>query len=253
MSKILIADDDPNLRKYCYDLFAKDGHQVLLAAGGDQALTMIKAENPDLVLLDYQMPGRDGLSVLKELKKGKEAAVPVVIFSGFVSADLEKEAYAAGAIEVIGKGLGASDLQKQIYKILETKHRVLKTSVRPQEDKIMVVDDELVIRQFLVDFFTGKGIATVAAKSGEEGVSLFQKEKPNMILLDMTMPGMNGIETLKKIREIDSEVGVVMATAIQDETVIQQALDLGAYAYVLKPFDLQYLNLVVMTRLTLSA
>ena len=84
-------------------------------------------------------------------------------------------------------------------------------------------------------------------------MALVQKERPAMILLDVSMPGMGGIATLRKIREIDSDVGVVMATSIRDEQTAKEASELGAHAYVLKPFDLQYLELVVLTRLVVAA
>ena len=74
-----------------------------------------------------------------------------------------------------------------------------------------------------------------------------------MILLDVTMPGMDGILTLKKIREADPDAGIVMATAVQDEQIAKEAIELGAYAYCVKPFDMQYLEMVVLTRLVISA
>ena len=92
----------------------------------------------------------------------------------------------------------------------------------------------------------------MTAKDGTEALLLVQKEKPSAILLDIMMPGMDGIVTLKRIREIDPDVSVVMATSIQDERVTREATALGAYGYVLKPFDMQYLEMVVLTRLEVA-
>ena len=117
----------------------------------------------------------------------------------------------------------------------------------------MIVDDEEGIRNLLKSFFEEQGFPIVTARTGEEAIELVTKEKPSVILLDVTMPGMDGIVTLRKIREINPTVGVVMATSIQDEQTTQQAADLGAHAYVLKPFDLQYLQLVVLSRLRVAS
>ncbi len=119
--------------------------------------------------------------------------------------------------------------------------------------KILIVDDESAIRGFLSDFFKRKEYQTLEAKNGQEAVDMTRKEKPSVILMDITMPGMDGVLALRKIREFDQNVGVVMATSIQDEQIAKETAALGAYHYVLKPFDLQYLELVVLTRLTIAS
>ncbi len=125
--------------------------------------------------------------------------------------------------------------------------------VKKKVEIILVVDDDEKIRKLLTDFFQGKGFKTLAAKNGEEAISLVRSEKPSVILLDVTMPGMDGIRTLKEIRAIDPEVGVIMVTSVQDEHIAREAAELGSYHYVLKPFDLKYLELVVLTRIIIAS
>lgn len=257
MSKLLIADDETSIRDFCYDLFTRDGHQVVTAARGDQALALIAQEKPDMAIIDLQIPGETKLSLLHKIRE-KFPRLPVVLFSGYVDATTEKEAFAAGAVEILQKGvLDASGLKNKIRKILDAKERILGASppATPEatSEKILIVDDESAIRGFLVDFFKRKGFQTLEAKNGQEAVDMTRKEKPSVILMDITMPGMDGVLALKKIREFDKEVGVVMATSIQDEQIAKETTALGAYHYVLKPFDLQYLELVVLTRLTIAS
>lgn len=90
------------------------------------------------------------------------------------------------------------------------------------------------------------------AGNGQDAIEIVKKEKPALMLLDVSMPGMNGIETLRKIREFNTEIGVVMATANEDESTAKEAAELGSYQYVLKPFDMKYLELVVLTRLFMA-
>lgn len=253
MKKILVVDDEVNVRKFCYDLFTSSGHKVITAENAEQLFFHLKTEKPDLVLLDIQIPGEEGLSLLRRMPNAKETRVPVVIFSGAISAEFEKQAYENGAIEVIRKDIGAVELRNKINKILEAKPRLFAEPAKKKAEIILVVDDDEKIRNLLSDFFQGKGFKTIAAKNGEEAVSLVQSEKPSIILLDVTMPGMDGIMTLKEIRAIDPEVGVIMVTSLQDERIAQEAAELGSYHYVLKPFDLKYLELVVLTRITIAA
>lgn len=254
MSRIFVVDDEDSIHSLCQHIFTKEGHEVITLSSGEAALEMLASQPPDLVLMDLRMPGEGGLSVLKRFPQEKGRRVPVAIFSGYITQAIEKEAFAAGAIDVIPKEIETPDLRQRVRKLLEAKHRLFgETEKEKSGKKILVVDDEESIRGFLQSFFLDHGYAAIAARNGEEAVELLQKEKPSMMLLDVTMPGMSGIQTLRKIREIDPKIGVVMATSIRDEQTIKEAADLGAHAYVLKPFDMQYLELVVLTRLVASS
>jgi len=115
--------------------------------------------------------------------------------------------------------------------------------------KILVVDDEQAICNMLKKFLTQKGYEAIIALSGEEAISKVKQERPHVVLLDIRMPDMDGIETLKKIREIDKEVGVIMITAVNEEKTGKKCLELGAYDYIIKPFDLDYLETVLIVKL----
>ena len=253
MSTILVVDDETAIRSLCYDLFTRENHKVITASRGDQVLSLVTFEKPDILLLDINIPGENGLSLLKKIRT-QFPKLPVVIFSGVVDLEVEKEAFEAGAVEVLAKGAGAVELKEKIKRILEPKHKLFNEVQNPtRKEKILLVDDESSIRNFLAEFFKRKGFQTIEARNGEEAIEMVKKEKPTVVLLDIMMPGMDGLLTLKKIREFDTEVGVVMATSVQDETIAKEAANLGSYHYVLKPFDLQYLELVVLTRLTMAS
>jgi DNA-binding response OmpR family regulator len=115
--------------------------------------------------------------------------------------------------------------------------------------KILVVDDENTICNMLKKFLTQKGYEAIVALSGEEAIRKVKEERPHIVLLDIRMPKMDGIETLKKIREIDKEVGIVMITAVDDEETGRKCIELGAYDYITKPLYLDYLETVLMVKL----
>ena len=111
--------------------------------------------------------------------------------------------------------------------------------------KILVVDDQLGIRHLLGEILRDDHEVEMAA-NGEEALRLLISYEPDLILLDMKMPGMNGIETLKKMRTLDSEVAVIMMTAYgEDAQSIEQAKGLGILHTMGKPFDLFELKLQV--------
>ena len=115
--------------------------------------------------------------------------------------------------------------------------------------KILVVDDEQGVCDMLEKFLKIKGYEVSTALSGEEALTLVKEEKPHIVLLDIRMPEMDGLECLERIKEIDKEIGVIMITAIKQEEVGKKAMELGAYDYITKPLSLQYLQDCLMVKL----
>jgi len=111
--------------------------------------------------------------------------------------------------------------------------------------KVLVVDDEPEVRQVLLEFLTGRGYEVSAAAGGAEALDIVETIRPNLVLLDVAMPGMDGVETLKRIVAVDPSLAVIMVTANADIGVTSKLLALGAVDYVPKPFDLDYLDQAV--------
>ena len=104
--------------------------------------------------------------------------------------------------------------------------------------KILVADDQFGVRRLLVETFQEDQHEVEMAENGEEALRLFISFKPDLILIDMKMPGMNGLETLQQIRVLDSQVAVIMMTAYGDIQDMETAKGLGILYYMAKPFDL---------------
>ena len=116
--------------------------------------------------------------------------------------------------------------------------------------KVLVVDDEPAAVELLVEFLSSKSYEVLTATSGEEALRRVKEDRPHLVLLDIRMPKMNGLEVLRRIREIDAEVGVIMVTAVNEEDVGRQALELGAFDYIVKPLDLKYLERSLWYKIT---
>ena len=108
--------------------------------------------------------------------------------------------------------------------------------------KVLLVDDEEDVRLFLEDFLSERDFRVETAACGEEALRKLEKEPADIVLLDIMMPGMDGLECLKKIKDKYPKTKVIMLTALKDEVRIQKAQKLGASNYIVKPFSLDYLE-----------
>ena len=106
--------------------------------------------------------------------------------------------------------------------------------------KILIVDDELEICSLLRRFFQREGYQVVTCTDGGGAITLVNQEHPDLIILDMRMSGISGVEVLRILREQYGDVKIVMLSGVSDEDVVQETLRLGADAYLIKPFRLEH-------------
>jgi CheY-like chemotaxis protein len=124
-----------------------------------------------------------------------------------------------------------------------------------QQETILVVDDEQDICDLVGEFLARRGYQVKTANSGELALEMIQKELPRLVLLDIYMPGVNGVEVVRRLKSKDllTKLGIIMLTASQEEPLLQEALNLGAFDVLSKPVNLDELELAVAVKLALSA
>jgi two-component system response regulator (stage 0 sporulation protein F) len=117
--------------------------------------------------------------------------------------------------------------------------------------KLLIVDDEIDVREFAANFFRKRKIEVSTAGSGEEALELLKNQQPNLILLDIKMPGIDGIETLRRLRQNDKNIRVIMVTGQKPDeaSASDQCKELGILDYIHKPLELGELERVVMNSL----
>jgi two-component system NtrC family response regulator len=103
--------------------------------------------------------------------------------------------------------------------------------------KFLVVDDETGVSHQIKEFLIQRGYHAMAATSGPEAIALIKKEKPNIVVLDIIMEGMTGIDVLKQAKKINPKIRVIMLTAVEDDKTRQTCMNLGASAYIIKPYN----------------
>jgi two-component system response regulator (stage 0 sporulation protein F) len=111
--------------------------------------------------------------------------------------------------------------------------------------RILVIDDNPLVVDILGSYFREEGYGFLSALTSDEGLKLAILSRPELVLLDISLPGTNGIELLKRIRSINPTTRVIMVTGNIDPSLARKALELGALAYIDKPFDLGYLKRVI--------
>ena len=116
------------------------------------------------------------------------------------------------------------------------------TSRRGRTLKILVVDDEIEVVNFLCVFLERLGLNAEKAICGREALEIFSRKKPEWVFLDIKMPDMDGLEILKKMKEIDPNIKAMMITGRNDESTQNEAQALGASDYLMKPIDLDNLR-----------
>ena len=114
--------------------------------------------------------------------------------------------------------------------------------------RVLVVDDERANVELLTDFLREKGYEVSSAFNGVEALQKVKEERPHVVLLDICMPVMDGMEVLKRVREIDREVGIIVVTGINEEETGRKSLTMGAFDYITKPLDLHYLEQSLWTK-----
>lgn len=115
--------------------------------------------------------------------------------------------------------------------------------------KILIVDDEFHVRSVLCRYFEKKGFIVSDCASGEEALSQFEKIQPHIVLLDILMPGMNGVEVFRQMKLKLPSVKVVIISAVRNEKVFHECMNLGALDFVSKPFELLSLDVRILGKI----
>jgi DNA-binding response OmpR family regulator len=256
VATILVVDDERLICDLLRTILSRHGHEVFTAMNGQDGVALFRELRPRLTLLDLRMPGMDGVVVLKKIRD-IDARADVMILSGRVTDELELRVSALGVSGVVRKGRPLEELVTALDRMLKQPAAAedLPSPRAPGsvQESILVVDDEPMICQLVSVFLTGHGYRTRATQRGVDALALIEQDPPQMILLDMYMPGMSGMQVLHALRDKNYQGGVIVLTASQDEHLLQEALRLGSVDVLSKPVDLDRLLLTIQVGLVLSA
>jgi CheY-like chemotaxis protein len=266
MATILLVGAQPAYSEPLRAALAASRHEVLKARTVPEAVQHIESHRPAAVLLDLDLPGASGMEALSQLRS-QAGHLPILVLAGEASLDVENQARDLGAADFLRKGLKVNLIVDALNRMLThggspaPKPAAGPSSAPPPDDTasatILVVDDEPANCQLARQFLSRKGYRVEIAPSGEQALAAIQQRPPDLVLLDLNMPGINGVEVLRRLTAPSFPVkpppGVILATASVDEPVLKECLALGASEIVLKPLDLKQLELAITVTLLLNA
>lgn len=238
---ILLIDDDPILGDIMKRRLEEDGYRATWERDGEMGLSAMATLRPDLVLLDIIMPKVNGYEVLERMGKDPNiSGIPVIVVSNsgqpveierilklgvrdyIVKAHFSPEEVIQKVRGVVGEGeKGAtSDLPKKA----------------PGDTKILLIEDDPMLSEIAADRFRHDGYKVVLAHDGKEGLRIAGEEMPDLILLDIIMPGMSGFEVLRQLKEDEKlrVLPVIIFSNLAQDRDIAEGRRLGAVDFFIK-------------------
>ena len=241
MANILIVDDDKIILEQLSKYVKNNFYKILLASNGKTALKIFDKEKIDILLIDVKLPDINGLDLLQKIKE-KNRHCEVIITTGFGSLEVAIESLKKGAIDYIEKPVDLEELTtaigRAIEKLLEKKELLYKNT-------ILVIDDDNWVVQYLKQFLEKEGYKVFTANCGRDGVNILENNKVEVIITDILMEGMDGIEVLQKAKSLYNDIECIMITAHDDQNLAVKSLRAGAFDYIIKDGNLEKMLLSV--------
>ncbi|MBI1964469.1 MAG: response regulator [Candidatus Rokubacteria bacterium] len=230
-TKVLVVDDDDEVRQTLSEQLRMQGFEVSEAADGLSAWTEIRQNAPEAVLLDLAMPRLGGLETLKAIRAFDPSIVTIVI-TGLSDLDMHRRALELGAVAVLQKPVGGAQLAQLLGR---------PPGLPAAPARVLVVDDEASVRGTLQEVHASRGFEVATAPNGDLAMRAIARRAPDVVLLDVVMPGLSGVEILQAIRTIAPRAKVIMVSGEATPAQGMRALALGAFDFVVKPVDTAYL------------
>lgn len=254
-TSILVVDDDElNLQVVARRLF-QDGYYVATANSGPAAIEVMGRQRFDLVLLDLDMPGMDGLETLKRIRGlSTRRDTPVIMLSADNRSAAIRSCLVHGAADYLVKPLVMPLIRARIERHLArsktaTAHGDPADS--PSGLHVLIVDDDELSCRLLATQLQSRGYAASTVTSGRAALQRLGEGGLDVVLLDIGMPDVAGDAILRAIRENDRtrSLPVIMVTASNDVPTMLSCVDAGADGYVTKPVDIAYLHASILSSL----
>ena len=244
--KILVIEDNEQNRILMRQILKYRGYEVLEAVDGAAGLKMAGEHMPDLILLDLQMPVMGGFAVIRELRKTPALSMlKVIAVTSFAMKGDREKALEAGFDEYVTKPIDTRKFIALIQKVLPPEITQLKKPV------ILCVDDEPANLKLLENILVPRGYEVVSANNGEDALMHIETGTIDLVLLDLMLPGMDGLQVSRKIKDDrrSSSLPIIMLTAHSGGESYIRSLSKEVFAYLHKPFVAEELVSHVRTAL----
>ncbi len=258
VGKILVVDDDEEICRNVVHTMRETGVVVEYAIGGETAIQMMgkarQMSKPyDLILLDWKMPGLDGLETARLIRKSYPEKIPILLLTAYDWSEIEQEAIEIGVNHFMPKPFFMSTFKEVICRVVDAPQIAEKGKDSVVQGKrILVVDDIEVNQIILMKILSSQGAVCEAVVNGQEAVDAFLNSPPgtyDLILMDVQMPVMGGYEATRIIRASNhpeaKSVPIIAMTANAFVDDVRDAIDSGMDAHIAKPIQIDKLKATI--------
>jgi DNA-binding NtrC family response regulator len=275
--RVLLVDDEEDYVKAMAERMDMRDLQSQVALSGEEALEALEVDPPDVIVLDLRMPGMQGMEVLERVRRD-HPHIQVIILTGHGGEREEKEARRLGAFEYVQKPADTGDLVDTIRGAWRKSIQVAKEFIKESKEefdrsmaaaalaeggmpeaahemvepkpapkpiersvgavKVLLVDDEEDYVRTMAERMEMRELGSEVALNGEQALEMLEEEIPDVMVLDLKMPGMGGMEVLKRVKERHPQMEVIILTGHGSEKEEVEARRLGAMDYFRKPVDI---------------
>ncbi len=230
-ANILVVDDNEEFCQNVADILELEDYTITTAYDGFKAIELVKQNGFDLILMDVKMPVMDGLETFRKIKE-LMPFIPVIMVTAYAVEELVREALREGAFGFLPKPLDFDRLLALIGQ------------AEPNGALVLVVDDDQAVCASMEDFLSEKGYRVSVAYDGDTAVQMTWENNFDIMLIDMNLPPLNGLETYISIRDIRPDAVVIIITGYSKEmgSLVQQALRENAYTCLEKPVNMDELS-----------
>jgi CheY-like chemotaxis protein len=223
---ILVVDDDVDTCRNLSDILTDLDYQVDTAHDGPSALELVRKNAYDVALLDYKMPGMDGLTLYREIKRLRAGTVAIVI-TAYAGGTVGEEALTAGAWQILPKPVDFPRLLGLVGQAVE-------------QPLVLVVDDDHDLCANLWDVLRDRGFRVCLAHDEKQARTFLHDTAFKAVLIDMKLPAGDGTSVFRLVRQADPRARTIVITGYRGEMDerVKRVLDAGADAVCYKPFDI---------------
>jgi len=251
MARVLVVEDDANNLDVASRIIRASGHEALVAADGVAGLELARVERPDAVLVDLLLPRMDGWSLTRSLRtEAWASSIPIIAVSALALPSDRARAIEAGCDDFVSKPFAPAELRAILLRYFPggpaaavaprdgTPPRPTGHPVAPI-GRVLIVDDEVANVELLARRLEAIGCQTQVASSGERAIALAKSEQPDLILLDVMMPGIDGWQTCRRLKSQPetADIPVIFVTARDRSEDVSKGFEVGGIDYIAKPFE----------------
>ena len=245
--RVLLVDDEEEFLTATSRTLQRRNLDVDVAPNGVTALELVRQNRYDVIVLDVKMPDIDGIEVFRIIHL-KHPGLPVILLTGHVSIDDAFHTARDGIADYLSKPIDMDHLTELIFEVVtewpevgedDTTNAEIAGNLSPV--RVMLIDDEVEFLNSMSRVLERRGMEVLTAESGEQGLASLHTELVDVVVLDVKMPGMDGLEVLRRIKTDFPSVQVIMLTGHPSHDAAMEAIRQGAHEYLEKPPDVHKL------------